>query len=412
MSEKDDFDVEKLLADLFKKSAPEKRLTLKELFDQRVHELGISTTKATQLLELQSRTLKGMLEGTQKSISHVALHRLANFLQLSDEVVNQLYFEAFKQNYAEELSTAVSSTKVQFIRENFDLAALKKAGFIRSLTDYNEIENRITSFFGLRRIEDYQLPDNAVAFSAGRIQADNSLIRSTWIGAAKKVFEVIDNPNVYHKEALVEYFPQIRWHTRNVKQGMIDVIRHLYKLGVTVIYQPPLPSLHLRGATFSVNEKPCIVLTDYRGFYTTLWFALIHELFHVIFDWEEIKLNVYHLSDDDVGQLTVKEREDEADDFARKYLLPKEKSELITPFLRDAEYVRQFAEEHHIHESFIYVFHAFDNGKSDRGAWPLAKRNNPQFTHLIERLGNSWDNPKPIVSFVKELEISLYKGTT
>ena len=298
---------------------------------------------------------------------------------------------------------------MQFIRENFDLAALKKAGFIRSLTDYNDIENRITRFFGLRRIEDYQKPVNAVAFSAGRMQSDNSLIRSTWIGAAKKVFEVIDNPNVYSKEALVEYFPQIRWHTRNVEQGMIDVIRYLFKLGITVIYQPPLPSLHLRGATFSVNEKPCIVLTNYRGFYPTLWFALIHELFHVIFDWEEIKKNVYHLSDDDVDQLTVKEREDEADDFARKYLLPKEKSESVLPFLRDAEYVRQFAEEHHVHESFIYVFHAFDHGKTDSGAWPMAKRNNPTFTGLIEKLGNSWDNPKPITSFVKDLEISLYR---
>jgi len=409
MDPKPDFDVQKLLNDLFKPAIPERRLTLKELFNNRIQELGISLTQATQILQLQSRTLKALLEGTQKSISHIALHRLANFLQLSDEVVNQLYFEAFRQNFAGKLDASISPQKVQFIKENFDLAALRKAGFIHSISDYNDIEKRITEFFGLTRIEDYQRPVGDVAFSAGKIETNNSLIRSTWISTAKKVFETINNPHAFSKDALVEFFPKIRWHSTNVDQGMVDVIRYLYKLGVTVIYQPPFPSLHLRGATFSVNDKPCIVLTNYRGNYTTLWFALIHELFHVIFDWAEISRNMFHLSDEEVDQLSVKEREDEADDFARKYLFSKEKSDLVFPLIRNAEHVRQAASEHQVHESIIYTFYAFDHGKTDRGAWPMAKRNNPSLDVLLNKLGNPWDNPKPIPTFVKELSLTLYR---
>lgn len=409
MDERDSFDVDKMLRDLFRSDSPEKSYTLRELFDNRVRDLGISPTRATQLLELQSRTLKGVLDGTQRRVGPVALHKVASFLQIPDEKATQLYLEAVRRHFPEELTPAISSDKVQFIRENFDLVALKNAGFIPSITDYSDIEARVKRFFGLRNIEEYRKPVEDVAFSAGVTKPKNALVRSTWISAAKAVFEMIDNPHEYSREALVEFFPQIRWHSTNVALGMVNIIGYLYKMGITVIYQPPLPSLHLRGATFSVFGKPCIVLTNYKGFYPTLWFALIHELFHVIFDWDVIKQNTYHLSDEDVDQLSVKEREDEADEFARKYLFSKEKSDKIEPFLKDAAYVRQFAEMNHVHESFVHVFHAFDTGNIDRMAWPRARRYNPPFDDLLRKLGNPWDNPKPITDFVKDLESTLYR---
>lgn len=409
MSEREEFDADKILKDLFRSVEPVKSYSLRELFDNRARDLGVSRTSATHLIGLQSRTLKGILDGTQKRVDPVALHRVASFLQMTDEQVTQMYLSALRSNYPDDLSKTASADKVQFLRENFDLVALKKAGFIKSITDYADIEARINHYFGLRSIEDYQRPIDDVAFSAGVVKPKNALIRSTWISAARDAFKLIDNPHPYSRDALVEFFPQIRWHSTNVKLGMPNVIKHLFKIGVTVFYLPSLPSLHLRGATFSVLGKPCVVLTNYRDFYPTLWFALVHELFHVIFDWDEIKRNTYHLSDEDVDQLSVKEREDEADDFAREYLFSKEKSEAVRPYLRDASYVRHFAELNHVHESFVYVFNAFDTGKTDRMSWPRAQRFNPDFGDLLDKLGNHWNAPKSITDFVKGLENTLYR---
>ena len=173
--------------------------------------------------------------------------------------------------------------------------------------------------------------------------------------------------------------------------------------------QPPLPTLHLRGATFSVNNKPCIVLTDYRGFYPTLWFALIHELFHVLFDWDEIITSCYHISDNESEQLSVMEKELEANDFAREYLFSKEKTTKIKSNINNISYINSFARDNHVHPSFIYVFYAYDVGKKDSRAWGRATGNNPDIKKMLRPLANPWDNPKTILEHVKSIKSKYYK---
>jgi HTH-type transcriptional regulator/antitoxin HigA len=380
--------------------------TLRELFDRRIEELKISTTNVLDILNTNSRTLNGILNGTQKTVDFTNLIKLSTFLQLPKEQVILLYVKSLEKNFANDTT---SSKKIEFIKENFDLAILKKAGFIDSVTDFEHIENKIVSFFGLNEIFDYQKPPVDVAFSAGVIAPKNDLNRSFWIKSAIESFKQINNPHPYNREALIKYFPEIRWHSTNVELGLINIIKELYKIGITVIYQTPLPSLHLRGATVNVNHRPCIVLTDYRGFYPTLWFALIHELFHVIFDWDEIKNNLYHLSDAENTQLSVMEKEAEANSFAREYLFSKEKTKAVKPYLNNPEYVEEFARNNHVHPSFIYLFNAHDSQQS-RIAFSRATTYNPDLSmaKLLKPLDNPWNSSKPINTFVKSIKYKLY----
>lgn len=404
MSDQGGQDIDRMLLNLFR--PPE---SLRELFDERVSDLKITPTQALEILRLEHRALNGILHGTQKRADYTNLIKLAAFLQIPVERTMQLYVEALEKNFPDELKPSISPSKIQFIKENFDLAALKKVGFIDSITDYAEIEAKLTSYFGFQSIEEYERPVHDVAFSAGLIEPKSPLLRSMWIRAATKLFSKIANPNPYDREALIEFFPTIRWHSTDVETGMINVMRHLYRLGVTIAYQPSLASLHLRGATFAVHEKPCIALTNYRGFYPTLWFALIHELFHVLFDWDEIVANSYHLSDEVVDRLTVREKEKEADEFARKYLFSRDKSEAVKPHLRDGNYVKRFAEANHVHPSFVYVFNAYDLGH--RPAWAMANIHNPQeqMTKLLSKLENPWNKPKAIADFARTLSSTLYR---
>src|SRR5690606_19754745 len=132
---------------------------------------------------------------------------------------------------------------------------------------------------------------------------------------------------------------------------------HLYQLGITVVFVPSFPSSHIRGATFCVNDKPCIALTDYVGFYPTLWFALVHELYHVLFDWEEILLNNYHISQENKLNFdSESQSERDADNFARKYLFSKEKMQEVQSFINNPDLVRHFAISNNVDPSFVYVF--------------------------------------------------------
>lgn len=393
------FNVDGLIGDLFDLD------TLKNVFDSRLIELKIAPTTASDILDIDYRAMLNIINGTKKIADYTNLIKIASFLQISTAEVVRLYVKALEKNFPEQSS--ISPEEVKFIQDNFDLAALKKAGFIKSITDFPEINMKLTQALGLRSILDYVKPSGDVAFSSGAKKPKNENNRLQWIAFARETFEEINNPHDYNRQALTEYFPKIRWHCTNVELGLPSVIKDLYKMGVTVIYQEALPALHLRGATFAVYDKPCVVLTNYRGFYPTLFFALIHELFHVLFDWEEIKANGYHLTDDDEKELSVKAKEDEADEFAREYLFSKEKTQFIKPHLNNnPEFVEKFTLENHVHPSFAYVFNAFDLGKTHRWAWALANTYNPknELYNLLEELRNPWEGLQPVKEHAKYLK--------
>jgi len=171
---------------------------------------------------------------------------------------------------------------------------------------------------------------------------------------------------------------------------------------------PSLSALHLRGATFVVDGQPCIAITDYKGFYPTLWHCLIHELYHVLFDWIEIKNSSYHLSEDPDEVLSIDVKETEADDFAREYLFSKSKLDEVQPYLRDTEYIYKVAKDNNVDPSIIYVYHAFDNSALDRKAWARARKQTPDTKRAIHRLEIPWNKVISINETVKKLKIEIY----
>lgn len=389
----DEFDVDALLEGIMMPERP----TLKGLFEKKLKELDMSATTAYEVMGMNYRAVNKILSGSQKLLDISSIPNLAAFLEISEEEVIKLCLDAVKKNAP--TSASISSKKIKLIKESFDLVVLKKAGVIDSLKDFEHIEKRLNARLGLKSILEYRKPTVDIAFSSGSFKPENDRNRAFWVKAAIACFEEINNPNEYSKAGLIDLFPRIRWYTMNVERGLTEVIRQLYKIGITVVFQPPLLTLQLRGATFSHNNKPCIVLSDYVGFYPTLWFALVHELSHVLFDWEEIKEGKYHLSDDKNETLTVREHEKEANRFTRNYLFSIEKTNKIRPYLNDARYVEEFARDNHVHPSFIYVFNAFDVGETDRMAWARARRLAPTTLtkQALKVIDLPWEEENPAV---------------
>jgi Zn-dependent peptidase ImmA (M78 family) len=376
---------------------------LRHLFDKRLHELNITQTSVQNILGIERRTLNGILDGTQKKANFSAFNKLSLFLNIPTERLIEIHISQLEKNCVQVQS---STKKKNFIRENFDLVVLKKAGVIEDLTDFEAIENKIVSFFGINSISEYKKRTFDAAFSAGAIVPKNTATREFWLTSAKIVATKLDNPYYYSREELIKYFPQIRWHSTNVDTGLVNVIKTLFKLGVTVVYLPPMSNLHLRGATFAVSGQPCIALTDYKGFYPTLWHCLIHELYHVLFDWEEIKNDMYHVSEDSGEVLSNDAKEAEVNDFAREYFFSKSKLQEVAPYLRDYDYISEVAKDNNIDPSIIYVYHAFDNGSIDRKAWARARRETPNVKRAIYKIEVPFS--KPIEETVNKLKIEVY----
>lgn len=388
-------DIDDYLDRILKSNSP----SLQELFDKKLIELDIAKTTAFKLMGVQSTTMKGVLTGTLKQIDVRNLLKLANFLQVPLEEVVGLFIKLIEKNFP---TNNVTTEEVDFIKKNFDLAVLKKAGLIDTISDFDHIKKRIMARLGLRSISEYKRPTIDVAFSSGTYKPESNLTRAFWTSSALATLSEINNPNPYDREALVKLFPRISWYTTNIEDGLFEISKLLFKLGITVVYQPPLQALRVNGATFNHNGKPAIVLSNHRGFYATLWIALIHELYHVLFDWSEIKENKYHLTDDDNEQLSVQEREQEADNFAREYLLPKEKYERIRRYLNDYEYVKGFGLANHVEPSIIYVFNARDTQSINRNAWARANKFSPKLDQCKKPVNWHWNDERPVEEAVPQ----------
>lgn len=398
MSNNSDFDVDDLLDSLFPKES------LLGLFEKRVEELGITPTNALEVIDIEYRALYGILNGTSPRVDARNFSKIASFLGLSREYVIKLFFDVLDKTYLDRSN--FPEKNINFIKKNFDLAALKKVGFIEDLSDYFSIEEKIRKYFGYKTIFEFAPPKGGIAFSAGIRKPKNNHAKNFWLVSAKYTFINLNNSYEYSRDELINYFPKIRRQSIDVENGLINVIKDLYKLGVSVIYQSSLPSIHLKGATMVVNNKPCVVLTNYMGYYTTIWHTLCHELFHVLFDLEEISENGYHISEEENDELPVKEREKEADYFAKEFLFSSDKLEEVKPHINNREFVKKIANRFQVPESFIYTYFAFEYGKNYPGIWAKVKANDPSFIQFLKRIENPWENSKEILEFVNNLKKS------
>ncbi len=390
-------DINKLLDGLLNSYKSNSDYTLKERFEHRLNELQISQRQALEILQIERKSLLGVLDGTISRLDFLTLIKLADFIGIKHSDVYQLFINGLSTSIKSQLS---ETEKRNFIINNFDLASLKKSGFIDSIADFDHIEKRIVDFFGYDTIYDYKKERINAAFSSVRQQQENK-IRGFWVEAAYQHLKKINNFYEYDRQALIDYFPSIRWQSTNVENGLFQVIRSLFKLGITVIYQPYLTNLQARGATIAVNKKPCIVLTDYKKFYPTLWFALIHELHHVLFDWEEIKINSYHISGE--ADLFI-DKEQEADTFARQYLFNDAKMQEILPHISDEYFINNFARTYHIHPSIIYIYYCYDKGAENKSVWAKFRRHMPEIKDCIKSLSkNPWQKTiKEIIKLEQE----------
>ena len=360
--------------------------SLKEIFNAKIAKYGITQNQAEKLLNMQKRSLEGILDQSAKRVDVINLLKLGQFLGLDVNALLKLYLNEVSPDLVGELEDA---KKKSFLLANFDIKNLFKSGFLQSKTDFVKIEKRIVDFFGLGSIFNYSNKYFIPAFSKIK-KSEGSLMREFWIRSAYAHFETLNNPNEYNRKLLLDLIPKIRPYTLNVEKGLKTVTQALYHIGVTVIYQPHLPTTQVRGATFILRDQPYIVLTDLNKNYASVWFALMHEIYHVLFHSDQIAAQVFHLT----GETDLFLMEDEANEFSRNYLLSEDRAKFIYGYIDNAMIVAKYAKEYQIHPSLIYNFYCFDAEKSGKGNfWGKYKSMLPDIKIALKDINvNSFEN--------------------
>lgn len=374
---KEDIELGKVIDAAIKSNIDIDKVTsLKELYNERKKTLHLSDRQIQQILGMDpNKTINPILEGTAKHIGFINVIKLAHFLGLSVNDMLKIYIPELEANQIGEIQR---SRDAGYIVEVFDVATLMKMKFFASGSSSKDMGNKIKSFFGLKSLYDFSNNDLTPAFSRSK-RNSNDLMRNFWIQSAYIQFQNIDNPYQYNRKELVELVPKIRPYTRDIKNGLIKVLKALYRVGVTVIYQPSLEKIQVRGATMVVNNKPCIVLSNLQNNYPTLWFTLLHELHHVLYDLEDIKTQTYHISNDE-GDLFLM-NEERADNFAREYLLNDSRLKFVSGYITSHFHVKKLANEWGLHESIIYAIYCYKTNE-----WALYNKYIPKMSQALELL--------------------------
>lgn len=360
------------------------RIDFSKLFDKRIEELNISKYQAYQVMGLDKKTIEPILSGEAKIMDLSNLLKLGEFLNF-DGLAD--FIKSYIANFpSDKISDLTKMSRANYIVNNFDLDALKKLGFLKSISinNFDEIETLIKKHFRLDSIYDY---DNkiGVAFKKSRRAKQNKML-DFWVTSVHLQFTDINNPNPYDREYLKQLIPKIKPYTLDEENGLLKVSCALYQAGVTVMSHKHITNTQVHGATFIINEKPCIVLTDLNKKYSTAWFALMHELFHCLFDFEDIQKQTFHLSSKDEPELFLN-RESEADDFAKKYLFGDDKLNYIEALINNELAVKKFAKANGIHESIIYDFYCWNmQEKYSKDYWKFYRKYIPNSEVALDKI--------------------------
>jgi HTH-type transcriptional regulator/antitoxin HigA len=358
-------------------------LKLTELYEAKLEATGLKNYQVAKLLGMDRNSLDPIINGTAKQPNLINLIKIGEFLQLD---VEQMISSFLSAKSGKEMGDLEKTRKVAFVASHFDLPRLKEVGFLERVDDINHIEQRLCTYFSIPNVFAYANIQSTILFSRTKNPYDNVMI-DFWMKSSYGYFEQLQNDNPYDRDVLKNIIPKIRPYTRNVKQGLFTVIKALYNAGVTVIFQKHLSKTQIRGATIIVNEKPCIVITDLRKNYATIWFALVHELHHVLYDLNIVRDTAFHLT----GEPDLFLIEERANEFAQEILFPKEKLRYIAPMIHNELVVRQYAEQNGVHPSIIYSFYQYEMEKQGKNFYGAFQDQFPDISTISERLNiNLW----------------------
>src|SRR5580658_4023521 len=130
-------DIDGYLRQLLSSDQP---VSLREQFDNKLKELDLSFNQVVANLGIEYRTLHGLLDGTLKRIDVQAMMKVAEFLEVPQAQIFDLFMESHKQIYKDEF---LNAKKRLFIQNNFDLKNLQKIGFLGNIDDMEQVEERI-----------------------------------------------------------------------------------------------------------------------------------------------------------------------------------------------------------------------------------------------------------------------------
>lgn len=218
----------------------------------------------------------------------------------------------------------------------------------------------VLAFFGVASAEQWQSTYGCMELSFRRSrpeQADVGAI-SAWLRMGEREAEKLDGPR-YDEGRFRSALQAIRSLTTQAPQDFEPALRRLlHEAGVVLVLIPALPGAHVAGVARWLNpHRPLIQLSLYGKTNDKFWFTFFHEAAHVLLHSQEKKA-VFLDDPGTAGSDSLEEQQ--ANAWARDFLIPTEQAEALRSLPRTKLAVKDFAHRIGIHPGIVVGRLQFD----------------------------------------------------
>lgn len=176
-----------------------------------------------------------------------------------------------------------------------------------------------------------------------------------WINLCESEIEVQNNDlkNIEYdsEEFLInlDLFKKIAYNN-NVEQSLISCKKLFNKFGVYFVVCEAITNSKVRGVLTTYKNHPSIYISKRFKTHDHIWFAIMHEVGHLIKHYNTKDINISYDTDD----ISVDNKENEANKFARDYFIEEtDYNEFINNKDFSDNAISRFSQEHKILEGIL-----------------------------------------------------------
>lgn len=268
---------------------------------------------------LTPKTINEIIQG-KNSISPETAIKLAGVFGMSATFWNNL-----ERNYKETVTRLKADAELEkeqsYLQEFKCYTELAKWNYVSKTINKKEKIINLLNFFGvssLRLVHKIQ----PIAFRKTKQQNISSESLAAWLRCGELDAQKI-NTQAFDKEKLVSSLEQLRRLTTKKEDfPQKQLVEICATFGVAVTFIPYFKNTHVNGATKWLNSDKAMIQLSLRGKYEDIfWFTFFHELAHLLKHGKKEQFVEF----ENMNGMELKNKEEEADKFARNTLIPKTK---------------------------------------------------------------------------------------
>ena len=321
----------------------------------------MSQTELANRTGLTLKTINEIIQGKNPITPETAI-KLSSVFGMSDSFWNNL-----EKNYQETLARLEQEKELE---ENVELlkkfscySELEKFNYVKKASSAKERLLNLQNFFGVSNLS-YVYGIMPIAFRKANGKNLNYESIAAWLRCGEIEAQKTEASS-FDKEKLIKIIPILRNLTKSPPVIYIKKIKELCgDCGVIVAYTPYLRNTNVYAATKWIKKDKVLIQLSSRGLYNDIfWFSFFHEMAHILKHGK--KDQFIEFKEKEI--LIDKEKEEEADTYAKEILIPKTE---YAKFFKKSDFtdysIKRFAERIDVSCGIVAgrLSHDLDNWKS------------------------------------------------